>query len=61
MAIVMGDWNAKVGTRKVVDVIGNFGLGERGERGDRFVQFCLENEMVAMNIFFKLPKRRLYT
>ena len=59
--IVMGDLNAKIGKGKEDSLIGQFGLGDRNERGDRFAQFCLENRMVITNTFFDLPKRRLYT
>lgn len=61
VTIVMGDWNAKVGNGRDGGVVGEYGLGSRNERGDRFVQFCRGNDLVIMNTFFKLPKRRLYT
>ena len=39
--IVMGDFNAKIGTQKADDkVVGNFGYGERNERGDTLVEFA---------------------
>lgn len=38
--VVMGDFNAKVGQGRVTDVVGEYGLGERNERGDMLVQFC---------------------
>lgn len=61
VTIVMGDFNAKVGEGKDMDVVGEFGLGVRNDRGDRMVQFCQENYMTVMNTYFKLPPRRLYT
>lgn len=57
----MGDFNAKIGEGQLQDVVGQFGLGVRNDRGDRLVQFCQEESMVVMNTFFKLPPRRLYT
>lgn len=31
------------------------------ERGRRLVEFCLENNLVILNKWFKLHRRRLYT
>ena len=59
--IFLGDWNAKVGSDRVEHTIGPFGLGNRNERGTRFIQFCQENNLIVTNTWFKLPKRRLYT
>ena len=59
--IIMGDWNAKVGSNKLSRITGQWGLGERNERGDRLIDFCGGNDMVIMNTVFKQPKRRLYT
>ena len=41
ITIVMGDLKAKIGEGSHGDVVGRFGLGERNERGDRLVQFCI--------------------
>ena len=43
------------------DVVGDHGLGERNERGDRLVQFCQEQEMWIANTHFQKPERKLYT
>lgn len=59
--IIMGDMNAKIGQGKVEDVVGDFGLGVRNERGERLIEFCQEMDITIMNTFFKLPLRRLYT
>lgn len=61
ITIIMGDLNAKVGQGREDKVVGDFGLGIRNERGDRFVEFCRDNNLCIMNTFYKLPKRRLYT
>lgn len=61
ITILMGDLNAKVGQGREDRVVGDFGLGVRNERGDRFVEFCRDNNLCIMNTFYKLPKRRLYT
>ena len=59
--MVMGDFNAKVGSEAQQDTVGRFGLGERNERGDRLLHFCIENNLVVINTFFQHPKRLLYT
>uniref|UniRef100_A0A8D8M2B6 Craniofacial development protein 2 n=1 Tax=Cacopsylla melanoneura TaxID=428564 RepID=A0A8D8M2B6_9HEMI len=59
--IIIGDFNAKVGSEAVHGCTGMFGLGDRNERGDRLVEFCQNEDFVIMNTTFKLPKRRLYT
>lgn len=59
--ILMGDFNAKVGKEKTLNVTGEFGLGKRNERGNRLIQFCQEEEYVISNTLYKLPERRLYT
>lgn len=40
--IVLGDWNAVVGSLKEEDVTGNYGYGRRNSRGDRLIDFCKE-------------------
>ena len=61
MTVIMGDFNAKIGSGRSGDMIGPFGLGERNERGDRLCSFAIEEQLVIANTFFKLPARRLYT
>uniref|UniRef100_A0A8D2L819 Endonuclease/exonuclease/phosphatase domain-containing protein n=1 Tax=Varanus komodoensis TaxID=61221 RepID=A0A8D2L819_VARKO len=59
--IIMGDWNAKVGSQKITRITGNFGLVVQNEAGHRLVEFCQENTMVIANTLFQKPKSRLYT
>lgn len=61
ITIIMGDFNAKIGKGRVDDIIGDFGLGIRNERGDRLIEFCQEHDMAITNTFYKLHERRLYT
>ena len=58
---ILGDLNAKVGNVTDFNIIGNYGLGKQSERGQRFIEFCNENNMVIMNTWFQQPLRRLYT
>ncbi|XP_037942288.1 craniofacial development protein 2-like [Teleopsis dalmanni] len=59
--IIQGDFNAKVGRGEVHGVVGQYGLGERKDRGDRLIQFCQEYKLKISNTMFNLPPRRLYT
>ena len=63
--IVMGDFNAKVGSGIQLDnerkVIGQYGLGTRNERGNALLDFCAGNSLIVANTLFKQHPRRLYT
>ena len=37
---IIGDWNAKVGSQEIPEVIGKFGLGVQNEAGQRLTEFC---------------------
>ncbi|KAL1446846.1 hypothetical protein WDU94_003496 [Cyamophila willieti] len=60
--IVMGDFNAKIGTKLHGEtVIGNYGFGNRNDRGNRLVQFAEEKRLYIMNSFFKKQPTRKWT
>ncbi|XP_072947691.1 uncharacterized protein [Epargyreus clarus] len=65
ITLLMGDLNAKVGSTTcddhLRDVVGKFGLGERNDRGEMWLQFCTENALTIMNTCFENHPRRLYT
>ena len=61
VTIVMGDLNAKVGQGSSGSVVGDFGLGERNERGDKWVEWCESWEQVITNTWFRHHNRFLYT
>ena len=46
----MGDFNAKIGKGKQGEVVGSHGLGERNERGERLVEFCMNNKLIVCKI-----------
>ena len=46
---IIGDWNAKVGSRETPGATGKFGLGMRNEAGKRLIEFCQENALVIAN------------
>ena len=59
--VIIGDWNAKVGSQETPGITGKFGLGVRNEAGQRLIEFCQENALVIANTLFQQHKRRLYT
>ena len=59
--LIIGEWNAKVGSQETPAVTGKFGLGVRNEAGQRLIVFCQENALVIANTLFQQHKRRLYT
>ena len=46
---IIGDWNAKVGSREPPGVTGKFGLGIQNESRQRLIEFCQENALVIAN------------
>ena len=59
--LILGDWNAKVGSQEIPGVTGKFGLGVQNDTGQRLTEFCQENAMVIANTLFQQHKTRLYT
>ena len=57
---IIGDWNAKVGSKETPGVTGKFGLGVRNEAGQMLIEFCQENALVIANTLFQQHKRRLH-
>ena len=61
ITLVVGDLNAKVFRGRSVEVVGKYGLGQRNERGDRWVEWCESWGQIIMNTFFRHHPRHLYT
>ena len=59
--LIIGDWNAKVGSQETPGVTGKFGFGVQNEAGQRLIGFCQENALVIANTLSQQHKRRLYT
>jgi len=62
--IVLGDWNAKIGTGAHEDwpaVTGKFGLGGANVRGARLLEFAEMNGFVIANTLHPHKKSRRYT
>ena len=56
LLIIMGDLNAKVGKEKEgqgYNVIGKHGLGKGNERGERFIQWCEDNNQIITNTWYE--------
>ena len=58
---IIGDWNAKVGSHEIPEVIRKFGLGVQNKAGQRLTEFCQENALVLANTLLRKHKRRVYT
>ena len=54
---ILGDWNAKVGSRETPGVKGKFGLGVKNETGQRLIEFCQENPLAISITLFQNHKR----
>ena len=50
---IIGDWNAKVGSRKTPRVTGRFGFGMWNKAGQILIEFCQENALVIANTLFQ--------
>ena len=57
---IMGNFNAKVGT-KLENTVGRYGLGDMNESGERLVEFCQQHNLVITSTWFQEHSRRLYT
>ena len=51
--IIIGDWNAKVGSQETPGVTGKFGPGVQNEAGQRLIEICQENALVIANTLFQ--------
>ena len=59
--IIIGNWNAKVGSQVKPGVTGKFGLGVQNEAGQQLIELCRENSLGIENTLLQLHRRRLYT
>ena len=61
MSFSIRDWNAKVGSHKILGITGKFDLEVQNEAGKRLTEFCQENTLVIANTLVQQHKRQLYT
>ncbi|XP_030764239.1 uncharacterized protein LOC115888612 [Sitophilus oryzae] len=63
--VILGDFNSKVGksadNNNLQNIIGMYGLGDRNARGERLIQFAIDNNLAITNTMFKQHPRRLST
>lgn len=61
--IVMGDMNAKIGVPSAneTDVIGEYGIGIRNDRGSMLINFARSHQLFVANTIFKKRKERQWT
>ncbi|KAJ8947700.1 hypothetical protein NQ318_001539 [Aromia moschata] len=61
--IILGYLNGRVGRRdqRSGDVIGNHAEATRNNNGSRIIDFCIENNMLVMNTFFRHKDAHKYT
>src|SRR6218665_4052132 len=61
--IVMGDWNAKIGTEnsRWEKVMGKFGYGVRNERGEKLLEFATDQNLLICNTRFQQKDCRKWT
>ena len=58
--LIIGDWNAKVGSQETPGLTGKFGLDVQNEAGQRLTKFFQEDTQVIANILFQ-QQREDYT
>ena len=62
--VVMGDLNAKIGTKRdnvPSNIAGKFGIGSSNAKGERLLQFAIEENLCIGNTFFQKPLSRYWT
>ncbi|KAL1447418.1 hypothetical protein WDU94_003530 [Cyamophila willieti] len=61
--VIMGDFNAGIGCKKDASetAVGNFGFGDRNDRGDRLVEFAEQEQLCILNSHFKKKPHRKWT
>ena len=62
--LILGDFNAKVGSEQHEnwpETVGRYGLGKTSDRGSQLLQFCAINGLVITNTLFRHSSKRRAT
>ncbi|XP_008485560.1 craniofacial development protein 2-like [Diaphorina citri] len=59
--ILMGDFNAKVGSQRIDDIVGPHGLGTLNSAGQDLINFCCENELFITNTWYEQKESSRHT
>ena len=60
MSFSIRDWNAKVGSHKILGITGKFDLEVQNEAGKRLTEFCQENTLIIANILPTTQEKTLH-
>ena len=55
--VIIGDWDAKVGSQEIPRITGKFGFGVQIEAGERLTEFCQKHTLVIASTLFQKEKR----
>ena len=57
--LLLGDFNARVGSNSIVwgGIIGKHGVGHENANGLRLLNLCAENNLLITNTFFQMPDK----
>ena len=58
IVLIIGDFNAKVGDKKVDDIVGPCGIGKLNDRGNKLIEWCKTNEFTITNTWYQNHARR---
>ena len=47
--LLIGDFNAKVGDKRIEDIVGPWGFGKGNERGKHLIVWCREHNFMISN------------
>uniref|UniRef100_A0A8D8PW97 Craniofacial development protein 2 n=2 Tax=Cacopsylla melanoneura TaxID=428564 RepID=A0A8D8PW97_9HEMI len=61
VVILLGDFNAKVGDKRMESIVGPHGLGDMNPSGEDLINFCSENNLFITNTWFQQKKSARHT
>uniref|UniRef100_A0A8D8XDM6 Craniofacial development protein 2 n=2 Tax=Cacopsylla melanoneura TaxID=428564 RepID=A0A8D8XDM6_9HEMI len=63
VVILLGDFNAKVGDKRIDNIVGPYGLGDMNDSGEDLINLCTEKELFITNTWFeqKISARHTWT